>query len=139
MPLNLRHKWNGGLTDPILQCMTDICIHSKLWLQMWLSEPSKIVKGSIDCSVLFCNVTRVLTLSVTLDTWCIMSVAQTRKWLQKIWQVCLWNIILDHSTRCSIFTGGWRHLSFKVLCLFVCMLVCLLVCLAFNSNSNTLK
>ena len=99
----------------------------------------KIVKGSIDCSVLFCNVTRVLTLSVTLDTWCIMSVAQTRKWLQKIWQVCSWKIILDYSTRHSIFTGGWRHLSFKVLCLFVCMLVCLLVCLALNSNSNTLE
>ena len=39
----------------------------------------KIMKGSIDRSVLFFNVTRVLTLSVTLDTWCIMSVAQTRK------------------------------------------------------------
>ena len=58
--------------------MTDICIHSKLWLQMWLSVTWN-VKGSIDCSVLFCNVTLVLTLSVTLDTWCIMSVAETRK------------------------------------------------------------
>ena len=45
---------------------------------MWLSE-TWIVKGSIDCSVLFCNVTLVLTLSVTLDTCCIMSVAETRK------------------------------------------------------------
>ena len=57
--------------------MTDICVHSKLWLQMWLSVTWN-VKGSIDCSVLFCNVTLVLTLSVTLDTWCIMSVAETR-------------------------------------------------------------
>ena len=45
---------------------------------MWLSLTWN-VKGSIDCSVLFCNVTRVLTLSVTLDTWCIMSMAKTWK------------------------------------------------------------
>ena len=45
---------------------------------MWLSLTWN-VKGSIDCSVLFCNVTLVLTLSVTLYTWCIMSVSETRK------------------------------------------------------------
>ena len=45
---------------------------------MWLSLTWN-VKGSIDCSVLFCNVTLVLILSVTLDTLCIMSVSETRK------------------------------------------------------------
>ena len=45
---------------------------------MWFFE-SWIVKDLIDCSVFFCNVTVVLTLSVTLDTCCIMSVAETRK------------------------------------------------------------
>ena len=44
---------------------------------MWFFE-SWIVKDLIDCSVFFCNVTVVLTLSVTLDTCCIMSVAETR-------------------------------------------------------------
>ena len=58
--------------------LTVICIHYKLWLQMWLFE-SWIVKDLIDCSVFFYNVTVVLTLSVTLDTCCIMSVAETRK------------------------------------------------------------
>ena len=44
---------------------------------MWLSVTWN-VKGSINCSVLFCNVTLVLTLSVTLDSLCIMSVAERR-------------------------------------------------------------
>ena len=99
----------------------------------------KIVKGLIDSNVLFCNVTRVLTLSVTLDTWCIMLVAQTQKMVTENMTGLFVENDIDHSTRRSIFTGGWRHLSFKVLCLFVCMLVCFFVCLAFNSNSNTLK
>ena len=37
------------------------------------------MKDLIDCSVFFYNVTVLLTLSVTLDTCCIMSVAETRK------------------------------------------------------------
>ena len=40
---------------------------------------SWIMKDLIDCSVFFYNVTVLLTLSVTLDTCCIMSVSESWK------------------------------------------------------------
>ena len=76
--LDLWHKWNCVLTDPILQYIYNWHLFSFQIITTIVVFVTWNVKGSIDCSVLLCNVTLVLILSVILDIRCIMSVAEIR-------------------------------------------------------------